>query len=158
MDTLVAVLCLVILGSYFLWHGIGLLKGRNKGWYFAGYPFGGVVYTAIPWGIALFWLAIAALFDFTQWFWIFVFFIVFSFVALFFPPSFLKPAWLRWLEREYGSSMPLFWHEVQEMGPEYWQDQVKTQAELEAWVTKVLSKHGVIGQGRLITKQKKEDD
>jgi hypothetical protein len=85
------------------------------------------------------------------------FFFAFGFVAVFVEPSFLKPAWLRWLEREHGSSMPLFWHEVHEMGPEYWQDQVETQAELEEWVTKVLSKHGLISHSRLITKQSGEE-
>jgi len=60
-----------------------------------------------------------------------------------FQPSFLKPAWLKWLEREHGDIMPLLIQDVHELGDSVWQKRVETQAGLEDWVAEVRRKHGV---------------
>jgi hypothetical protein len=56
-------------------------------------------------------------------------------------PRWLKPAWLRWLEREHGDIIGLLWQDVRKdrWG---WERRVRTQAQLEAWVAEVRRRHG----------------
>jgi hypothetical protein len=56
-------------------------------------------------------------------------------------PWWLKPVWLRWLEREHGDVIELLWEDVRKdrWG---WERRVRTQAQLEAWVAEVRRKHG----------------
>ncbi len=55
----------------------------------------------------------------------------------------MKPAWLKWLEREHGEIMPLLRREAREMGLDIWQRRVDTQEGLEEWVAEVRRKHGL---------------
>jgi hypothetical protein len=55
-------------------------------------------------------------------------------------PRWLKPKWLRWLEREHGDIIEVLWKEVREEGHS-WGRRVRTQEELEAWVAEVRRKH-----------------
>ena len=57
-------------------------------------------------------------------------------------PWWLKPAWLRWLEKEHGDILGILWKEVRKEG-HAWERRVQTQEQLEAWVTEVRRKHGV---------------
>jgi hypothetical protein len=56
-------------------------------------------------------------------------------------PWWLKPAWLRWIEQEHGDVIELLWEEVRNDWWA-WERQVRTQAQLEAWVAEVRHKHG----------------
>jgi hypothetical protein len=60
-------------------------------------------------------------------------------------PSFLKPDWLRWLEREHGDIINHLVEEANRMGLEVWEKRVETQAGLEDWVAQVRYKTGVKG-------------
>ncbi len=57
-------------------------------------------------------------------------------------PWWLKPAWLRWLEKEHGDIIHLLWEDVRQdrWG---WEQRVRTQAGLEEWVAEVRRKHGL---------------
>ncbi len=57
-------------------------------------------------------------------------------------PWWLKPKWLRWLEKEHGAILELLWEDVREdrWG---WERRVKTQKDLETWVNEVRRKHGL---------------
>ena len=63
-------------------------------------------------------------------------------VSLIWQPGWLKPAWLGWLEDNYGHVLEGMFEEARQMGPRNWEVQVKTQAELENWADGVARKHG----------------
>lgn len=126
--------------------GIWLLKGNAKGWYFARHSYAGAVYANIPFGIGIICIAFAAIPDsqtvtdillFTG-----VFFVIVGIIFNFIRPSFLKPAWLRWLEEKYDHyMMTILKAEAHEMGLELWQSKMQTQADIEAWAEEVWQKH-----------------
>ena len=57
-------------------------------------------------------------------------------------PWWLKPKWLRWLEKEHGDIIEILWEEVRQEG-HTWERRVRTQADLEDWVAEVRRKHGM---------------
>jgi hypothetical protein len=57
-------------------------------------------------------------------------------------PGWLKPKWLRWLEKEHGDIIEILWEEVRKEG-HAWGRRVRTQEELEQWVAEVRRKHGL---------------
>ncbi len=57
-------------------------------------------------------------------------------------PWWLKPAWLRWLEENYGDVLEDLFAEARAMGMRKWAEQVKTQEGLERWADGVAQKHG----------------
>jgi hypothetical protein len=65
---------------------------------------------------------------------------VFLIVLATWRPEWLKPKWLRWLEREHGDIIELLWKDVRE-DRWNWESRVRTQAELEAWVAEVRKRH-----------------
>jgi hypothetical protein len=63
-------------------------------------------------------------------------------VSLVWQPRWLKPAWLRWLEDNYGHVRVGMFEEARQMGARNWEAQVATQADLERWADSVARKHG----------------
>jgi hypothetical protein len=57
-------------------------------------------------------------------------------------PWWLKPAWLRWLENNYGDVLEEMFTEARAMGRRNWAEQVKTQEGLERWADSVAKKRG----------------
>jgi hypothetical protein len=57
-------------------------------------------------------------------------------------PWWLKPKWLRWLEKEHGDIIEILWEEVRKEG-HAWERRVRTQEQLEQWVAEVRRKHGL---------------
>jgi hypothetical protein len=129
---------------FFGW-GVYRLKGPVSVWFLATSPYGaGNAYAPIPFGLAtLIWsLAFA---PFIPGNWRFLLFLIGGLAAIlgvFILPSFLKPSWLRWLEREHGKIIPLLCNEIQEMGYHNWDQRINTQQDLEQWVEEVQRKRG----------------
>ena len=63
-------------------------------------------------------------------------------VPLIWQPRWLKPAWLRWLEDNYGYVLEEMFEEARQMGGLNWETQVRTQADLEAWADSVAQQRG----------------
>lgn len=61
--------------------------------------------------------------------------------ALVWQPRWLKPAWLQWLEANYGPVLEKMFKEARQMGSRRWEAQVKTQAGLEQWVERIARKN-----------------
>jgi hypothetical protein len=55
-------------------------------------------------------------------------------------PQWLKPPWVRWLEREYGYGLNILLEEARAMGRWKWEVRVRTRDGLESWVQEVLEK------------------
>ena len=139
------ILILVIPGLYAIGRGIWMLKGGSKGWYIARNLYSGFSYAQIPAGLCFLWFALAAIPKSVNvqysLLWIGIAFGLFAVVVNFLQPAFLKPAWLKWLERNHGRIMSTLVKEARTMGLEAWQERVKMQEELEAWVDEVRRKH-----------------
>jgi len=109
--------------------------------------YAGRVYTGIPLGIAALFFAAATIpQDMTTGLIIGYMgggFGLLGLIFAFIQPSFLKPAWLKWLEREHGNIMPLLRKEAQEMNLNVWNEQIQTQTDLKEWVAEVRRKHGL---------------
>ena len=57
-------------------------------------------------------------------------------------PHWLKPAWLRWLEDNYGHVQEAIFAEARQMGIRNWETQVRTDEDLKRWADSVARKHG----------------
>lgn len=58
------------------------------------------------------------------------------------PPRWLKPAWLQWMEDNYGHVLEEMFAEARQMGAHTWEAQVRTRADLEKWADSVAQRHG----------------
>ncbi|MBP8003105.1 MAG: hypothetical protein KA314_27090 [Chloroflexi bacterium] len=54
------------------------------------------------------------------------------------PPEWIKPEWLRWLEREYGYCIPILIEEAQKMNRWVWEAKVRKPEGLQAWIDDVF--------------------
>ena len=61
-------------------------------------------------------------------------------VTLVWQPTWLKPAWLQWLEAHYGPVLEKMFKAARQMGIPQWEAQVKTQAGLEQWADDLARK------------------
>ena len=68
--------------------------------------------------------------------------LIITYILAMWQPWWLKPAWLRWLEKEHGDIIHLLWEDVRQdrWG---WERRVRTQEALETWVAEVRRKHGL---------------
>jgi hypothetical protein len=135
----------VVPGLFLLGRGIWMLKGGAKAWYFARHLYAGGVYAQIPLGITFLWFAIATMPESHDIQLLFVYvgsaFGIVGVVFNFLRPSFLKPAWLKRLERQHSDIMPILDKEANEMGLETWEKYVDNRG-LDVWVAEVRRKHG----------------
>jgi hypothetical protein len=126
-----------------------MLKGRGKGWYFSRHLYAGFVYAQIPAGVALFWFALTAAVPRSYLSvglsigYIGIGFGLLAVIFNFVRPSFLKPAWLKWLEQEHGDVFPLLEQDAHDMGLKTWERRMETEEDMETWVAKVRQKHGL---------------
>ena len=127
--------------------GIYRLKGPVSVWYIAyGIATVEFNYAAIPIGIGLaIWAcALSPFISNEDWqLNLLIVGAVVGFLGVVPGSFFLKPSWLRWLEREHGEIMPLIQQEIEEMGPRNWDQLINTQEDLKEWVEKFRRKHGL---------------
>jgi hypothetical protein len=137
----------VVPGLTLILYSLRLIRGQgNKSFYMADHIYSGRVYAAIPLGIFFLVLAIATIpqsQDISLTIvGIALGFGVLGFIFAFTQPSFLKPPWLKWLEREHRDIMPLLREDAHRMGLNVWNERMQTQADLEDWVAEVRRKYG----------------
>lgn len=137
---------LFVMGIVPLFHGIWLLLGHGKGLYFVRHSRAGAVYAEIPCGMGFLLLAISTLTNPKIAETYFLVEIAASFVIIgvifsFVRPFFLKPAWLKWLEQNHNKIMPILIDDARKTGLDIWQNEIKTQEDLEMWVVEVRRKH-----------------
>lgn len=130
------------LGIVSLWRGIWMLGGGDKRWYVSRNVYAGLTYAQIPVGICFMCLAIASATHMELFTGVGVGFGVVGLLFNFVQPSFLKPAWLKWLEQEHGDIINLLIEDANRMGLDVWEKRVETQAGLEAWVAQVRHRKG----------------
>ncbi len=116
-------------GSYHFWGPISV-------WYLA---YGNRIYGAFPSGISMILFAFAiSPFAPDDWKMAIILLAIFSLpLGSLLAKRLLKPTWLRWLEQKHGAILPMLRIEIQEIGPETWNRQINTQAELEEWIKEV---------------------
>jgi hypothetical protein len=68
--------------------------------------------------------------------------LVITYILAIWQPWWLKPAWLRWLEKKHGDILEILWEDVRK-DRWRWEREVRTQEDLEAWVAEVRQKHGL---------------
>lgn len=142
------ILIFVAPGLFIIVFHLRLLSGKgNKSFYMADHIYAGRVYAAIPFGMAFLIFALAAIPQSPDIslaiVGIGIGFGVFGLICAFIQPSFLKPAWFKWLEREHGEIMSNLRAEVRRMGDRSWNEQIQTQEDLEQWVAEVRRKHAL---------------
>jgi hypothetical protein len=140
------VIVLIVPGLAVIWYTLRLINGGgNKSFYMVDHIYAGRVYAAIPIGIAFLIFAIATIpqsVDISlSIVGVGLGFGVLGLIFAFIQPSFLKPAWLKWLEREHGEIMPLLIQDANNMGLDVWNKRIQTQADLEVWVAEVRRKY-----------------
>ncbi len=67
-------------------------------------------------------------------------FLALMFLFMIWPPRFIQPGWLRWLEREYGYCLDILIEEGQKMDRWEWEDRVWTRAGMQAWIDEVFAR------------------
>jgi hypothetical protein len=141
---------LAIVGITFLAAGILVRMGKYRGWYLhKGDPLYSpkeFVYVCIPFGLTVLSMGIASLPPSDEirqtLFWGITFPLGISVaVLLFWPPDWIKPAWVRWLEKNHKDILLLLLENARQT-PD-WEQRVATQAGLETWVAEVRRKHGL---------------
>ncbi len=68
--------------------------------------------------------------------------LIITYILAMWQPCWLKPAWLRWLEKEHGDIIELLWEDVRK-DKWGWERRVRTQVDLQAWVAEVRRKYGL---------------
>lgn len=131
---------LLSLGIFFLGQGILMRLGILKYWFatkrvptlvIPDFAFG-----LIPVGLALVVLGLTPKMD-----WLVSIFMGLGVVFTLWTPRWLKPAWLCWLEDNYGDLMPQLRQDAQRIGRWQWQRMVRTQEGLERWAESVRQRH-----------------
>ncbi len=149
MDSMIAIfLCLIVPGLFAIVHSILLLKGKGIKWlYMTDDIYTGRAYIGLPLGIACLFFAMSTIpQDLNTGLTIGyigggigLLGLIFAFIQ----PSFLKPAWLKWLEQEYDDIMPLLREEVKQMGLNVWNSKMQNQEDIEKWADNVRHKRGL---------------
>jgi hypothetical protein len=124
--------------------------GWVKSWYILdplpGRLGAGLVYAFLPFGLAFAMLLLGVVFpgaDPTKWsIWLDLFLVLGGIGVLFliWRPSWVKPPWVRWLEREYGYGLHILLQEARATGRWRWEARVRTRLGLEDWAWEVLEK------------------
>jgi hypothetical protein len=142
---------LIIIGTAFLVFGILVRSGRHKQWYlYKGDPALSpkeFALVCIPSGLMILFMGVAALLPTAEerqaLFWGVVFPLCIAvIILLLWLPDWIKPAWVRWLEKNHNDILLLILVEDARQTPD-WEQRVTTQAGLEAWVAEVRRKHGL---------------
>lgn len=145
---LIVVIIFVIPGLILILYPLYLRSGRgNKIFFMRDNIFTGYIYGSPPWGITFLIFAIAAIPQSKDISLAIIYmgggFLLLGVIFAGLQPSFLKPLWLKWLEREHGEIMPLLREEADRMGLNVWNERMQTQVDLEDWVAEVRRKYEV---------------
>ena len=144
----VVVYGILIFGCAMIIWGVALLLGKLR-WVYVGqsipvYAQREVLHLSIPIGVGLISIVLPIIYPNTKdWADPLLLFSFFATVILaIWQPWWLKPAWLRWLEDNYGDILEEMFAEARAIGRFNWAKQVRTQSDLEAWADSVAKKHG----------------
>jgi len=141
---------LIILSVPFLVYGLRVQFGRYKRWYLhEGDPVYSpkeMFYVYIPISLVIVILGIALIlptYELRQaaFFLVDLPLIIATSLLLFWLPNWIKPAWVRWLEKNHGDILLLLLREARITSN--WEQRVATQEGLEAWVAEVRHNHGL---------------
>ncbi len=142
-------LIIIIIGTAFLLFGILVRSGRYKRWYlYKGDPALSpkeLAYVYEPFGLATLVMGTAMVLPASHeskqavFLWICLPLLIAACLLLFWLPDWIKPAWVRWLEKNHEGILLLLLEDARET-PD-WERRVATQAGLEAWVAEVRRKH-----------------
>ncbi len=140
------------LGLFFLIIGIKIRLGRWRGIYAAkGYPVympRALASVGIPLALTFFSMGILAILPIAKEDRgnIFLYgtfpLLIMTYILAIWQPWWLKPKWLRWLEKEHGEIIGILWEDVRK-DRRGWERRVRTQQGLEEWVAEVRQKHGL---------------
>ena len=140
-------LLLLCISLLFIGFGIYRLRGPVSVWYIAyGIATVEFNYAAIPigFGLIIWALALSPLVSNEGWqLNLLIIGAIVGFLGVVPGSFFLKPSWLRWLEREHGDIMPLMQQEIEEIGPRNWDQRINNQEELKEWVDDFRRNHGL---------------
>jgi hypothetical protein len=123
--------------------------GWIKSWYILvplpGKFSSSAVYALLPIGLAFSMLMIAAMFFPTEartkldvWSVLFLLLGGVGLVFIFWCPRWLKPPWVRWLEREYGYCLDVLIDEARKVNRWEWESAVQTREGMQSWVDGVF--------------------
>jgi hypothetical protein len=139
---------LIVVGTTFLVFGVLVKLGRYKRWYlYEGDPALSpkeFAYVCAPFGLAIIVMGTALVLP-THEVKQMVFLcldlplIIVASLLLFWLPEWIKPAWVRWLEKNHGDILLLLLRQARRT-PD-WEQRVATQEGLEAWVAEVRHKY-----------------
>jgi hypothetical protein len=104
-----------------------------------------MIYALLPLGVGFSLIAVESLLPLEQRWqeaWVTLFFVSCSLSVpfMFWPPSWIKPGWLRWLEQEYGYCLDILVEEGQKMDRWEWEARVETRAGMQAWIDEVFAR------------------
>ncbi|MFQ5580761.1 MAG: hypothetical protein ACE5FZ_09115 [Nitrospiria bacterium] len=105
-----------------------------------------MIYALLPIGAGFLFLSVAPslpLYDRRLWdVWDTLFFLCefLGFGFMIWPPQWIKPHWLQWLEREYGYCLDILIEEAQQMSRWDWETKVRTQKGMQAWIDEIFAK------------------
>jgi hypothetical protein len=138
------------LGAAFLSLFLLIRLGLYKSWFVTktlpGHISARMFYSTFPLGIEfLFWSILPILpgYDNRNWdIWDAVFFILLLLPLYFLwrPPQWVVPAWVKWIEKEYGYCLDILAEEGQQMGRWEWESQVRTQEGMQVWIDDVFAR------------------
>lgn len=142
-----------LLGLFLIRYGIRLRMGCHKAWYMTRWvrPWSNI-YMYIPLGIMCLAWGIAGIFALLfpgEIIYVVnriilglgVIMIIIGMIMPFVYSDHLKPSWLRWLEQEHGDILSILRDEAKAMGYTRWENEARTQKDLELWVAEVRRKH-----------------
>jgi hypothetical protein len=138
-------LVFIVPGLFAVLFGFWILRGNIKRLYFARHIYANSVYMLIPQSIGWFSIGMAAMVRSEALSLIFVYvggiFLILGLVCAFVEPSFLKPVWLKRLEKQHGDILHILQKEANQIGLKTWEKRIDTEG-LEVWVTGVRRKYG----------------
>lgn len=152
MDGKVASFIVLLGGVFFLYFGIACRIGQYRSWYFVSDKRSLIPYVGIPWGIGIFSVIFSRLLPTEEMSLAGVAIgggggFLLGFLFSIFQPAFMKPAWLKWLEKQQlrGSRLMFFVRkEFRAIGEQEWERRTSTQQDFEMWLDEVRQKHGFI--------------
>lgn len=124
--------------------------GLIKSWYILATLPGkfnrSAVYALLPIGLAFTMLLLSVYFpvpdpaELNVWLALFLVLGGIGLIFIIWCPSWLKPPWVRWLEREYEYGLHILIEEARTMGRWRWEKRVSTREGLESWVQEVMER------------------
>jgi hypothetical protein len=139
---------IISIGAVVFIVGILVWTGRYKKWYLhEGDPLYSpkeFLYVWIPLGLAFLSFGLASLLPtqperFRVFLWVSLPLALMASLLLFWLPDWIKPAWVRWLEKNHGDVLFLLLRQARRT-PD-WEQRIATQEGLEKWVAEVREKY-----------------